>query len=43
MQRKALEMNNSIYGSPITIISGSLKMKFEDLHKLIETELTKRI
>lgn len=43
MQRKTLEMNNSIYGSPITIISGSLKMKFEDLHKLIESELKKRI
>jgi hypothetical protein len=40
--KKAMEMNYSKYGSPITIISNSLDYKFLELEKLLITELKKR-
>lgn len=40
--KKAMDMNNKTYGSPITIISNSLKIDFNDLEKLIRLELEKR-
>lgn len=39
--RKAMEMNNKIYGSPLTIISSSLKINFIDLENLIRSEFKK--
>lgn len=40
--KKAMDMNNKTYGSPITIISNSLKIDFNELEKLIRSELKKR-
>lgn len=40
--RKALKDNHNMCGSPVTIISTSLKIKFDDLEKLLREELRKR-
>lgn len=40
--KKAMYMNNKAYDSPITIISNSLKIDFNELEKLIRSELEKR-
>ncbi len=39
ISRKAMELNYKSYGSPISIISNSLKIDFEDLEKIILSEL----
>lgn len=40
--KKAMEANNRMYGTPLTIISNSLKIKFSKLEKIISEELNKR-
>ena len=40
--RRALILNNKLYGSPISIVAGTLQIKFKDMEKLIESELNKR-
>lgn len=40
--KQAIKMNNKTYGSPITIVSSSLKIDFDDLEMLINAELEKR-
>lgn len=40
--KRAMKINNKTYGSPISIISGSLKMNFSELENLIQSELKKR-
>ncbi len=40
--KQAMKANNSMYGTPLTIISGSLKIKFSELEKLISKELEKQ-
>lgn len=40
--KKILNMNYKIYGSPISIISSSLKTDFDNLEIIIRTELEKR-
>lgn len=42
LSKKAMKANNSMYGSPISIISNSLKIKFSKLEELILSELEKR-
>jgi hypothetical protein len=39
--KQALKANQSMYGSPVAIVSTSLKIKFDDLEKLIEEEFRK--
>jgi hypothetical protein len=40
--KKSMDLNNKTYGSPITIISNSLEIDFNDLEKLLEFEVEKR-
>ncbi len=40
--KKAMKVNQRMYGSPISIISNSLKIKYDDLEKLITEEFEKR-
>lgn len=40
--KQAMNMNNKTYGSPITIISNSLKIDFNDLERLIRSEFEER-
>lgn len=42
MIRQAMKMNTKLYGTPITIISSSLKIKYKDLEKLILEQWDKR-
>ena len=42
LAKRAMKANHKMYGSPISIISNSLKIKFKDLEHLIKTELEKR-
>lgn len=42
ISKRAMKANNKMYGSPISIISSSLKMKFNELENLIESELKRR-
>lgn len=42
ISRLAMNMNYKTYGSPISIISNSLMINFEDLEKLIMSEFEKR-
>lgn len=42
ISRRAMKANNSIYGSPISIISSSLSMKFSELESLLKSELKRR-
>ncbi len=42
LSRRAMKANHSMYGSPLSIISNSLKMKFDDLEKLVVSEFEKR-
>ena len=42
ISKNAMKTNNKLYGSPLSIISSSLRIKFEDLEKLIKTELERR-
>ena len=42
VSKRAMKANNKMYGSPISIISSSLKMKFNELENLIESELKRR-
>ena len=42
ISKKAMEANNRMYGTPLTIISNSLKIKFSELEKMISEELNKR-
>lgn len=39
---RVMEANHKIYGSPLAIISNSLKIKYDDLEKLIREEFVKR-
>ena len=40
--RRGMKMNHNLYGSPLTIISNSLKIKHSELEKLLATEFEKR-
>jgi len=40
--KKAMGINYKAYGSPISIISHSLKINFDDLEKLVKSEFEKR-
>lgn len=42
LSKRAVSMNSKMYGSPVTIISNSLKMSFKELETLLKTELEKR-
>ncbi|AUP78607.1 STM3941 family protein [Flavivirga eckloniae] len=42
ISKRAMKANSKMYGSPLSIISSSLKIKHNDLEKLIITELQKR-
>ncbi|AUC15769.1 hypothetical protein BTO06_11685 [Tenacibaculum sp. SZ-18] len=43
ISKKAMKANNRIYGSPISIISNSLKINFSELEKLILEQIDRRI
>ena len=40
--KKTMQVNHKLYGTPISIISGSLEIKFNDMEKLVRSELHKR-
>lgn len=40
--KRAMKANHKMYGSPLSIISNSLKIKYDDLEKLIREEFEKR-
>ncbi|MFN4254182.1 MAG: STM3941 family protein [Saprospiraceae bacterium] len=40
--KRAMKANNKMYGSPISIISSSLRIKFNELENLVESELKRR-
>lgn len=40
--KQAMKANHKMYGSPLSIISSSLKIKYDDLEKLIIDEFEKR-
>ncbi len=42
LAKRAMKANHSMYGSPLSIISNSLKIKYSDLEELIFTEFEKR-
>ncbi|MEB8327731.1 hypothetical protein OO009_00060 [Flavobacteriaceae bacterium KMM 6897] len=42
ISKRALNANHKTYGSPLSIISHSLKIKYDDLEKLIREEFEKR-
>jgi hypothetical protein len=42
ISKKAMKANNKMYGSPLSIISNSLKIKFSELEKLIADQIEKR-
>lgn len=42
ISKNAMKANYKMYGSPLSIISSSLKIKFEDLERLIKNEFAKR-
>lgn len=42
ISRRAMKANTRIYGSPLSIISNSLKINFSELEKLISEQLEKR-
>jgi len=42
LAKHAMKANDKMYGSPISIIASSLKIKFKDLEQLLETEMAKR-
>ena len=41
LKRKTLEMNHTMYGTPLSISAVALQVKFNDLENLLKTELTK--
>ena len=42
ISKRAMKANHKMYGSPLSIISNSLKIKYDDLEKLIREEFEKR-
>lgn len=42
ISKKAMKANYKMYGSPLSIISNSLKIKFSELENLIEEQIAKR-
>ncbi|WP_445383001.1 STM3941 family protein [Robiginitalea sp. IMCC43444] len=42
ISKRALKANHKMYGSPLSIVSNSLKIKYDDLEKLIREEFEKR-
>ena len=42
ISKRAMKANHKMYGSPISIISSSLKMKFNELENLLRSELKRR-
>lgn len=42
ISKRAMKANNRIYGSPISIISSSLSIKFSELESLLKSELKRR-
>lgn len=42
ISKRALKANHKMYGSPLSIISNSLKINYRDLEQLIKTEFEKR-
>ncbi len=42
MARKVMKTNHKMYGSPLSLVSTSLKIKFSDLERLVIEELEKR-
>lgn len=41
LAKKSMEANNKRYGSPISIVSNSLKISFDDLERLVKEEWEK--
>ena len=41
LSKRAMKANHKMYGSPISIISSSLKIDFKDLEALVKSELKK--
>ncbi|MEW7290635.1 STM3941 family protein [Aquimarina sp. 2304DJ70-9] len=42
MSKRAMKTNHKMYGTPLSIVATSLKIKFNDLEELIVNELHKR-
>lgn len=42
ISKRAMKANHKMYGSPLSIVSNSLKIKYKDLEKLIWEEFDKR-
>lgn len=42
LAKKSMEANNKRYGSPISIVSNSLKINFEELERLVKDEWEKQ-
>jgi hypothetical protein len=42
ISKRAMKANHRMYGSPLSIISSSLKIKYGDLEQLIKMEFSKR-
>ncbi|WP_224489573.1 STM3941 family protein [Robertkochia flava] len=42
LAKRAMKANHKMYGSPLSIISNSLKIKYDDLERLITEEFEKR-
>lgn len=42
ISKKAMKANNKMYGSPLSIISNALKIKFADLENLVAEHIEKR-
>jgi hypothetical protein len=40
--KRAMQANNKMYGSPLSIIASSLQIDFDDLESMIRTEFDKR-
>ncbi len=42
ISKRAMKANHKMYGSPLSIISNSLKIKYDDLERMIREEFEKR-
>ena len=42
ISKKAMKANNKMYGSPLSIISNSLKIKLSELESLVQEQIEKR-
>lgn len=42
ISKRAMKANHKMYGSPLSIISNSLKIKYDDLERMVREEFEKR-